>query len=511
MWSSETVRIRPHPTYVSVGGVGGEIRVRCCGHSPHRGSIMITAQRQMPGPPSIPWVGEHTRVLAFLRDPVGFLVTLHQRYGMVASFSRGSSNWIAATGPEVVPILLQDPNGFHISPLPIPPMPGTALRRLTSGLTFMDGERHKRQRRLVATIFRGADLERYQSQMAETAVETIRAWRIGSTVAISDEMKRLTMKILGQAIFGLHEKEELERADGLTSLIDRWLRAVTSPQVLFFPKDYPGTPFRALLRLSERLERQILSTVEGQRSADDSRVHALGDLLRARDEEGHGLSLDELVGHLNLMFIAGHETSANALCWTLLMLTQHPVIAKRLQQEVRSTLAGQTPTIGDLRRMPFLERVVKESLRLFPPVPYIGRVAVTDMALGGTIVPRRSRVIFSPYVLHRGSWVGPNPQRFDPDRWLTHTPKPGEFVPFGIGPHACLGSTFAMLEIQTVLAILVQNVSLALTKPTRVQRHVHLAMSPKGGLTLGVRSEKEPWSGCLVSGDIREMVDLPYG
>jgi cytochrome P450 len=277
----------------------------------------------------------------------------------------------------------------------------------------------------------------------------------------------------------------------------------------FLPIAAPGTPRRRLVDGSARLEADLRAVIADKRAAGAAGDDVLATLLATHDEEGAALTDDELLGQLFILFLASHDTTKNAIAWTLFLLAQHPAVLREVVDEIRGALGGGPPSTADLAKMPLLERVIKESLRLFPPAPLTARLMVQPAALGGVDFPAGTEVILSPYNLHRYPDLYPDPARFSPARWEALSPSPFEYAPFGAGPRSCIGAGFAMMELKTVLSMLLQRFGVALPPGARIDRRTTVVMTPRHGMPMTLLPAGEIARPSPVRGDVREMVDLP--
>ena len=210
-------------------------------------------------------------------------------------------------------------------------------------------------------------------------------------------------------------------------------------------------------------------------------------LVAARDEDGNRLSAAQIMDHLLTLFVAGHETLANALTWACYLLAQQPQVTSKLLSELDEQLGGQPPSPADLERLPYLEQVVKEVLRIYPPAASLSRIVREPFDWKGYAFQAGDIVMYSPYVSHRmpEQFSDPEvfrPERFDPVSGEKHPP--GAFIPFGAGPRTCLGAPFAMMELKTVLAMILQRFRLALVPNQRVEATVRTTLQPRYGLLM---------------------------
>ncbi|MEY2930488.1 MAG: hypothetical protein RL033_1237, partial [Pseudomonadota bacterium] len=277
------------------------------------------------------------------------------------------------------------------------------------------------------------------------------------------------------------------------------------------PLDWPGLPYRRWLNLTHAIDRDTRRIIEDRRRQPNGGGDILSALLQATDGEGVALDEDELIGHAGVLFAAGHETSSNALCWTLALLSQHPDVAAALDDELAGTLRGSAPRVEQLAALPLLDGVVKESLRLLPPAPLNHRIAAHDTELGGHVIPRGTELLSSVYHTHRMPEVYEHPGRFSPTRWERLDPGPYAYSPFGAGPRMCIGASFALMEIKLVLAILLQRFRLSLPPGTRVGRAVSITMRPDPGLPMRIHGRDREFAACArgVRGALATMVDFP--
>jgi cytochrome P450 len=235
-------------------------------------------------------------------------------------------------------------------------------------------------------------------------------------------------------------------------------------------------------------------------------------VLRAADDEGQEFGNDELMPELIGLFFAGYETTARTLVWTLYLLERHPQVLAALHDELAGVLGGRSVDASDLPRLELLERVVKESMRLLPPMPILfSRVAASDAALGGHALPKGSNVVISPYITQREPDLYAEPRRFMPERWATLSPTPFEYLPFGAGPRVCIGAAFARQSLRLILATILQRVRFSILPGARIDYQVRsLALAPKHGMPVrvGPVGERSPGPAAL-PGNMPLLVDLP--
>lgn len=251
-----------------------------------------------------------------------------------------------------------------------------------------------------------------------------------------------------------------------------------------------------------------MALIARKRATSGDHQDVLATLIHVRDEDGTRLTDSELLGHTFTLLIAGHETSSNALTWTLFLLAQHPRVYADVVDEVTSVLGGAAPRLEHLARLPLLDRVIKETLRLLPPASVTSRISTAPFQIGPYVAPKGAFITLSQYVTHRLPDLYPQPYRFKPERWETFDPSPYEYLPFGAGTHMCIGMSFALMEIKLVLALLLQRFRLELPAQTQVNHHVKVTLAPKGGVPMHVHLQDRCFGKMPVRGTIHKLVDL---
>jgi cytochrome P450 len=393
-------------------------------------------------------------IVSFYRDPIGSLQRMARTYGDVARFRWGSRYEHLLVHPELVErVLVGEQRAF---------VKGQALqetkRILGEGLLTSEGEFHLRQRRLVQPLFHRRRIAAYAGEMVACTERALARWRDGAVTDAHDEMTRLTLAIVARTLLAADvEGEAPEIGRALTDALDSLQRFMLPFPDLVELVPLPST--RRLRASRERLDATIYRLIE-ERRARPGGGDLLSLLLEARGEDGQAMPDEQVRDEAMTIFLAGHETTANALAWTWLLLSRNDEAETRLHAELDEVLAGRLPEPDDLARLPELDRILKESLRLYPPAWLIGRRAVQDVELGGYVLPAGSIALVSPYVTHRDARFFPEPDLFDPGRWTEEaeaTRPRFSFFPFGGGVRRCIGESFALMEAKLVLATIAQR------------------------------------------------------
>lgn len=363
---------------------------------------------------------------------------------------------------------------------------------LGEGLLTSDGDAWRRQRRLVQPAFARARLEGYAQAMGDEARREADRWRDGEIRDVSVDMMEMTLRIVCRTLFGHDASTDTEAVRSAMSTFQSSLLGMELP----LPRWASPAVWR-VRRASAALDAIIYRMIATRRaSGPTSPPDLLSMLLAAKDEEGdgRGLSESEIRDQLVTLFLAGHETTANALTWTFYLLSQHPEVEARLHDEVDRVLAGRPASFEDLARLEYTEQVFFEAMRLYPPVYMLARKAEEDVTIGGYHVPRGSEVVLWIWHAHRDPRFWDEPWAFRPERFekarAAERPR-SAYMPFGAGPRACIGKTFAAMEGQLALATLAARHRLELAPGQAVELRPRVTLAPANGLRMKVRSRDQ--------------------
>ncbi|MGI8977983.1 MAG: cytochrome P450 [Pirellulaceae bacterium] len=422
----------------------------------------MTSLKSPPGPRGHWLIGSLREASA---DRLAFFRRCFDEYGDAAAFRLANRRGILLSHPDDIErVLVTENRRFEKN---------FALRLLRpllgNGLILAEGDAWLRQRRLIQPAFSKQQIESYAPAMVEATKGVVAPWKSGEVRNIHSEMMQLTMDIAGRTLLGVDATGQFRGVrESMEGVMHDFLARFGSSIPMPFWLPTPGN--LRLRRHIRRLSGILQELIEQRRASSAAGGDFLSLLIRARDEgDGSGLSDKQLRDEVMTMFLAGHDTTANALAWTWWLLGQHPDVQQRLFAEVDGVLSGRDPTAADVPRLPLCENVLRESMRLYPPAYVVGRRAMEDCTIGEYFIRKGTNVLMSSWVVHRdGRWYD-RPDDFLPDRWcdglLTRIPKYAYF-PFGGGPRACIGNNFAMLEGVLVIATMVQRVQFsAVTQP----------------------------------------------
>jgi cytochrome P450 len=432
------------------------------------------------------------------------LRTLHKGYGNAVAFLKGPSCSIFAFGPDFNRAVLTNPDAYHLTS-GFPGPRNSAQRRFGRGLFGLNGEAHQRHRRLLMPPFRKEAVESYRDLLSQLTEQFLAGWQPGLELDMARALKEFSLRVTSKVLFGV---EDFGVAQAIEGAFDEWVELNHATFfAAFLPIDCPDGCYEKLLEAGERLEPLLLELVRQKRAARADGNDVLTLLLQLRD--AGELCDADVVGHMHTLFNAAYHTSTAALTWTVFLLAQHPRAMRQLVDELDGTLAGDAPLPAQLGRLPVLDRVIKESLRLLPPVVYSPRVSLRPVHVGSYYLPRGTMVVASHYITHHLPEIYPEPERFMPDRWLGEAPSPYAYLPFGAGPRMCIGTPFAVLFLKVSLALICQRFRLTVVPGACIDRHSNLTLGPRTAVPMRIWRQDRRFSTSAVRGDIHDLVQFP--
>jgi cytochrome P450 len=423
------------------------------------------------------------KLLEFGRDPLNFLLEFTREYGDLGYLGALGVHFYLFNHPDLIEYVLVSNNKNFIKDkgLRIP-----SLRKIFgNGLLTSEGEFWIRQRRLAQPAFHREKIATYGQVMVESTERMINNWRPGEMRDIHQEMMHLTLEIVVKTLFGartLFEKQEVAEAIEVISMY------FSSQSAYILPLSFLPTPRQIRLwRAIKKLDGIIHQIIRERRESGAEQDDLLSLLLEAQDDDGSRMTDRQLRDEVMTLFLAGHETTALSLSWTWYLLALHPEIERKLVAELKETLNGRSVTVADLLRLSYLEMVVKESMRLYPPAWIIGREALQNFEINGYTIPRGAQVTVSPWLMHRDQRYFEQPEEFRPERWaseqIRQLPKYAYF-PFGGGPRLCIGNSFALMEAKLILATIAQKLHLDLVPAQTVKPLPSITLRPKNGIKI---------------------------
>ena len=446
------------------------------------------------------------RISDFADDPVVCMRALSEEHGDVCALQEGSQRIHFVFGPEYTRQVLSDSTRFHSQFFAIRGPRRSAQRRVTCGLLSMNGDEHKQHRRIVMGPFQKKAIAAYHDTVVQLGEEATAGWNAGDVIDLTGEMTHYMLRLTSSILFGIDLPDLAYRIGELT---ERWV----SLNHAVGPAAFSSAPnlmdrYDELLAAAEELEEAVQEMLAIRRSGQLG-FDVLSLLMRAHDQEA-GVTDEQLIGHIVLLFGAAHLTSAHTLTWTLFLLAQHPEIMQKLHAELSDSLEGNPPTAEQLEQLPYLERVLKESMRILPASSYSQRIAAEPVQLGPFSLNRGSVVLFSQFITHHLESLYPRADRFDPSRWETINPSPYAYLPFGAGPRMCVGAALGMMQLKISLPMLLRRFKMTVVPGSEIQGKVMSTMLfPASEVPVKLSEHDGRFNASPVTGNIHDLVTLP--
>lgn len=425
-------------------------------------------------------------LFSFVKDMPGFLVSLHEEHGPVAQFRLGRKRVVSLAEPDLVEqILVRDPHLF---------LKSQGMRRtklvLGNGLLLSEGDFHLRQRRLASKAFPKPRIDSYADSMVRISQQQCADWKDGQTVLISGEMMLLTLRVVAKTLFDHDTTEDAAAVERSMTAFQRLFPILLLPATEFLEK-LPVPTTLQFRNAARGLDEVVYRIIDERSQSDEDRGDLLSILMAAKDEEtGEGMSRQQLRDEVLTIFLAGHETTATAMCWTLYLLALNPKWYQPMLEEIDDVLGGRAATASDFSKLDLTRRVFAESMRLYPPAWTLGRECIHDYPLGDYVYPQGTTFLLSTFVAGRDARHFPSPLVFDPDRFLSQDERPKyAYFPFGGGRRKCLGERFSWMEGVLILATLSQHwrFSYQGAMPARYSASLTLRVDQKLGLKVHAR------------------------
>lgn len=436
-----------------------------------------------PGPPN-----PVLQTFGYTRDAYGWLYRNRDKYGDIFTARVVNGTVVVVGNPAgAQTIFSADADTFV-------PFASTTMKPLIGGnsILFLTGQRHKRERKLLVPPFHGERMRAYGDIIRDATLNTASHWIPGTPMPFQTSTQAISLEVIIRAVFGI---EEQSRVDETRNKIIEFASEL-SPLLLFFPflqRSFGGYgPFARFQRMRAELTALLQNEIDTRRRAADPGSDILSLLLAARHEDGSAMSNEELHDELITLVFAGHETTGIALAWALYWLLRNPDCMSRLMAEI-DTL-GREPLPEALARLPYLDCVVHETLRLHPIVPDIPRELVRPLELEGYTIPAGVGVAVATTLVHDRADIYPEPRRFKPERFLERKFSPFEYMPFGGGFRRCIGAAFATYEMKIVLGTILSRYRLVLANQDEVRpARRNVVLGPETGvpvMLIGPRSRK---------------------
>ncbi len=431
---------------------------------------------------SPPW----WQLITWVADPLGFQDKYSRKYGDIFTMRlSGIGPYVVVGNPQAIQEIFNQDAKFDVGR-------GNDLAEPLVGknsLMLIDGDRHRRERKLLMPPFHGERLQTYANQICLITEKVASQWQVGQPFIARTVMQKISLEMILQIVFGLSEGERYEQ---LKPLLTDWINMTDSPlrsSLLFFrflQKDWgKWSPWGRMKQLQRQVHGLLQAEIEERRTQENQvRTDVLSLMMAARDDNGDAMTDDELRDELLTILFAGHETTATTLAWALYQIHQCPNVYAKLLQELDSV--GEHSSPMDIAKLPYLSAVCQETLRMYPVLPVIfPRIAKEPVQIAGQWFDAGTTFMSTIYLVHYREDLYPNAQQFKPERFLERQYSASEYFPFGGGSRRCLGYALAQLEMKLVLATILAKYQLALAddKPVKLQRR-GFTLAPTGGVKM---------------------------
>jgi cytochrome P450 len=452
----------------------------------------------------------------FIRDPINTLSTIAREYGEISYFKLGPEHVYLINNPDYIEkVLIYDHRNFKKGK-----RLQTAKAVLGEGLVTSEGDFHNHQRRLIQPIFHPKQIMIYSNIMTDYAIRMRNRWKDGSTVDISEEMMRLTLGIICKSVLNYDVESEAQEVGKALTTVRNYSKRLQSPigQVLNKIPILPA-PKRAR-EARKKLDSLVYGLISDRRQQEESGNEMryddlLSRLMQAQESNtanhisnngnsststspistSDGKMSDRQVrDEVMTIFIAGHETTSNALTWTFYLLSQYPNVERKLHDEIELVLGNRIPTADDIPKLRYTEMVLRESMRVYPPVWTMGRHVENDYSVGEYTIPAGSSILMCQYVMHHDPRYYEKPEEFNPDRWTddfkTRLPR-FSYFPFGGGIRGCIGEPFAWMEGVLIIATIAQEWSMHLVTSQRIKLDPAITLRSKYGMKMKLSQRRK--------------------
>ncbi|MGE7766344.1 cytochrome P450 [Peribacillus sp. NPDC096540] len=435
-------------------------------------------------------ISGHTK--EFQKDVLGFLTRLSKEYGDVAKFRFGPfQNVYLISNPDLIKqILVTKQKSFVKS------KDSNAIKPLVGdGILTSEKDVHMRQRRLIQPSFKKSHISNYAQDMIDITMDYISAWNNREERIITKDMMNISLGIISKTMFSMEFKDGYEVVG---EPIESSLRIAVKRMrtLLRLPLWVPTKINRKYKNAIQKLDTVIYSIIEKRREDAERHEDMLGILMEARDDkDGLGMSNQQVRDELMTIFLAGHETTANALSWTLYLLSQHPEVETKLFNEIDRVIGNRNPAPDDFMKLTYTQNIIWESLRLYPPIYIISRQVEADVVIEGYRFKKGDMFLISSYVMHHKPEYFDNPDSFIPERFENNylkTLPTYAYFPFSGGPRVCIGNHFAFMEAVLVLACISKTYRIKLAPDHHEVKPIPtLSLRPKRGLRMIVEERNE--------------------
>ena len=447
----------------------------------------------MPQPPSIPSVPRLVSLLRsfqFVKNPIPPMNEAIEQYGDTYKlYMGGLVEGMVTRDPTIIQHVLQkNHRNYKKSKLATE----TVAKYIGHGLLTSEGDYWLRQRRLIQPGFHRAKLAalvNIMNQVIDQRLDEMSSFAdSGQVIELEEQMMKLAFAIVANTLFttSMSGEEMLKLSQNITTLQSFIVREVRQPY--FNPWFKISGAIRKHLDIAKESSALILKVIKERQASGQQYDDLLNMLLSARYEDtGEGMTDQQLLEESLILFVAGHETTANALSWTLYLLSQNPAALEKLLSEIKNTIGDRNPRFEDLAKLNYTSKIIQESMRLYPPAWVTDRVAIEDDEINGTPIPKDTMIVVYIYGVHHSEKYWEAPEQFRPERFEKEATKKRPaftYMPFGGGPRLCIGNNFAMMEMQLALVKMLQRFSFELVPNQKIEVQPLITLRPRYGVKM---------------------------
>ncbi len=448
---------------------------------------------------TLPHPNPVTALEEYSRDHLGFMQHCIQEYKGIVPLKFDDQLFCVLTNPDYITEVLKDRLLF-VKGKDMQVISGV----LGNGLITSEGDFWLRQRRLAQPVFHQQQINSYAAVMVDYTEQMLKTWQGGEVKDIQAAMMRLSLNIVMKTLFNqdVMDTAAVNIDNALVETMN-WFEYQAAKEVISVLSEIGELKQNTQEISEEEMERRyqkaialfdetVYAIIKERRASGKTGKDLLGMLMQVEDaDDGSRMTDKQLRDEAVTLILAGHETTANTLSWTFMQLAQNPDVREKLSAELKTVLNGRTPTLADLPQLTYTNWVIKESMRLYPPVTEISREATQDCEIGGYFMPKGTNIIFSQWAMHRDARYFSKPDLFKPERWANDMEKQlprGVYFPFGDGPRVCIGKSFALMEAVLLLATIAQKFQLDLVDEQNIELQISITLRARHGIQFALKA-----------------------